>query len=74
MREEIDNVIWLAYQKRWKCRECKKKFNVKIGIIFEDSPPGSDKWMVAIVDGYKLQERLLLLQIHRAICIARKSA
>jgi transposase-like protein len=44
---EIGNTIWLANQKRWKCRGCKKQFSVKVGTIMEDSPIGLDKWMVA---------------------------
>jgi transposase-like protein len=45
---EIGNTIWLANQKRWKCRGCKKQFSIKVGTIFEDSPIGLDKWMVAV--------------------------
>ena len=44
---EIGNVLWLANQKRWKCRGCKKQFSVKVGTIMEDSLIGLDKWMVA---------------------------
>ena len=25
---EFGNIIWLAAQKRWKCRGCKKQFSV----------------------------------------------
>jgi transposase-like protein len=32
----------------WFCYECKKQFTVKVGTIFEDSPLGLDKWMVAL--------------------------
>jgi transposase-like protein len=45
---EVGNILWLANQKRWKCRGCKKQFSVKVGTIFHDSPLGLDKWMVAI--------------------------
>src|ERR1039458_7385761 len=45
---EVGNCIWLANQKRWKCRACKKQFSVKVNTIFEDSPLGLDKWMVAV--------------------------
>ena len=45
---EIGNTIWLANQKRWKCRGCKKQFSVKVNTIFQDSPIGLDKWMVAV--------------------------
>ena len=45
---EIGNTIWLANQKRWKCRGCKKQFSVKVNTVFENSPLGLDKWMVAV--------------------------
>ncbi|MGA3373000.1 MAG: IS1595 family transposase [Terracidiphilus sp.] len=32
----------------WFCYVCKKQFTVKVGTIFEDSPLGMDKWMVAL--------------------------
>ena len=32
----------------WKCRECKKRYSVKVGTIFEDSPIGLDKWLCAM--------------------------
>jgi transposase-like protein len=39
---------YLASQKRWKCKACKRQFSVKVGTIFEDSPIGLDKWMIAV--------------------------
>ena len=35
-------------RKIWFCYVCKKQFTVKVGTIFEDSPLGLDKWMVAL--------------------------
>jgi transposase-like protein len=32
----------------WFCYDCKKQFTVKVGTIFEDSPLGMDKWMIAL--------------------------
>jgi transposase-like protein len=39
---------WLATQKRWKCYSCRKQFSVKVNSVFEDSPLGLDKWLVAL--------------------------
>jgi transposase-like protein len=39
--------LFLENQLRWKCRYCKKQFSVKVGTIFEDSPLGLDKWLIA---------------------------
>lgn len=38
---------YLKTRRLWKCRSCKKQFSVKVGTIFEDSPIGLDKWLVA---------------------------
>jgi transposase-like protein len=39
---------WLATQRRWKCYACRKQFSVKVNSLFEDSPLGLDKWLVAL--------------------------
>ena len=39
---------WLGTQKRWKCKKCGRQFSVKQGTIFEDSPLGLDKWLIAL--------------------------
>jgi transposase-like protein len=71
---EIGNVIWLANQKRWKCRGCKKQFSVKVGTIFEDSPLGLDKWMVAIWMLANCKNGVSSYEVHRALGITQKSA
>lgn len=38
---------YLKTRRVWKCRSCMKQFSVKVGTIFEDSPLGLDKWLVA---------------------------
>ena len=32
----------------WFCYTCQKQFTVKVKTIFEDSPLGLDKWLIAI--------------------------
>ncbi len=41
-------VAYMPKARRWYCKECKRKFSVKVGTIFEDSPIGFDKWLPAI--------------------------
>ena len=40
---------FLKSRRIWKCRAkpCRKQFSIKVGTIFEDSPLGLDKWLVA---------------------------
>lgn len=39
---------FLQSRRVWQCKECRKQYSVKVGTIFEDSPLGLDKWLVAI--------------------------
>src|SRR3984885_12381345 len=71
---EIGNVLWLANQKRYKCRGCKKQFSVKVGTIFHDSPLGLDKWMVAMWMLANCKNGVSSYEIARSIGITQKSA
>jgi transposase-like protein len=71
---EVDNLIWLANQKRFKCRGCKKQFSVKVGTIFHDSPLGLDKWMVAMWMLANCRNGVSSYEIARTIGITQKSA
>ena len=69
---EIGNTIWLANQKRWKCRGCKKQFSVKVGTIFQDSPISLDKWMVAVWMLANCRNGVSSYEIMRAIGVSQK--
>jgi transposase-like protein len=71
---EIDDTIWLANQKRWKCRGCKKQFSVKQGTIFHDSPLALDKWFVAMWMLANCRNGTSSHEIARTIGITQKSA
>jgi transposase-like protein len=71
---EIDNTIWLANQKRWKCRGCKKQFSVKQGTIFHDSPLGLDKWFVAMWMLANCRNGVSSHELGRTIGVTQKSA
>src|ERR1017187_7344814 len=45
---EAKNAGFLKTRRIWKCRACRKQFSVKTGTIFEESPIGLDKWLMAI--------------------------
>lgn len=70
---EIGNTIWLANQKRWKCRGCKKQFSIKVGTIFEDSPIGLTKWMVAVWMLANCRNGVSSYEIMRTIGVSQKS-
>lgn len=65
---------FLSTRKIWKCKACKKQFSVKVGTIFEDSPIGLDKWLMAIWMITNCKNGISSYEIHRAIGITQKSA
>jgi transposase-like protein len=65
---------YLKTQKRWKCKECYKQFTVKLGTIFEESPLGLDKWLVALWMLVNCRNGVSSYEVHRAIGITQKSA
>src|SRR5438552_2281053 len=42
-----DQHSFISTRRLWFCKPCQKQFTMKVGTIFEDSPLGMDKWMVA---------------------------
>ena len=65
------NPYYLKTQKRWKCRDCRRQFSVKVGTIFEDSPitfrSGS------LLSGCWSTARMaLLMGLHRALGVTQK--
>jgi transposase-like protein len=65
---------WLATQKRWKCYSCRKQFSVKVDSVFEDSPLGLDKWMVALWMLCNCKNGVSSHEISRELGIAQQHA
>ena len=70
------SVIFLANQRRWKCRENHPaaQFSVKVGTVMEDSPIGLDKWLAAMWQIVNCKNGISSYEVHRAIGITQKSA
>lgn len=70
------NVLFLANQKRWKCREKhpRPQFTVKVGTVMEDSPLGLEKWAVGIWLEVNAKNSISSYEVHRALGITQKSA
>ena len=58
----------------WFCYECKKQFTVKVGTIFEDSPLGLDKWMVALWMLANCKNGISSYELGKALGIRQNSA
>lgn len=70
------DVIFLANQRRWKCRQKHplQQFSVKVGTVMEDSPIGLDKWLMAMWQIVNCKNGISSYEVHRAIGITQKSA
>ena len=65
---------YLPTQRRWKCKLCKKQFSVKVGTIFEDSPLGLDKWLLAVWLITNAKNGISSCELHRALEVTQKTA
>ena len=65
---------FISTRKIWFCKGCKKQFTVKVGTIFEDSPLGMDKWMIAVWMIVNCKNGISSYEIGRALGITQKSA
>jgi transposase-like protein len=64
---------YLKTQKRWKCRDCRRQFSVKVGTIFEDSPISLCKWLPALWLLCNCKNGVSSWEIHRALGVTQKT-
>jgi transposase-like protein len=71
-----NDVSWLGNQKKWQCKSAhpKRQFSAKTGTIFEDSPLGLDKWLMAAWMITNCKNGVSSYEIARAIGVTQKSA
>ena len=71
-----DDVSFLAKQRKWQCKSAhaKRQFTAKVGTIFEDSPLGLDKWLVAVWMITSCKNGVSSYEVHRAIGVTQKTA
>jgi transposase-like protein len=70
------DVKFLENQRKWQCKSVhpRRQFSVKVGTIFEDSPLGLDKWLMAVWMLTNCKNGVSSYEIHRAIGVTQKSA
>jgi transposase-like protein len=70
------DVSFLANQRKWQCKSAhtRRQFSVKVGTIFEDSPLGLDKWLMAIWMVTNCKNGVSSYEVHRAIGVTQKTA
>ena len=75
-RCDSTRVSYLATANVWKCYEThpKAKFSLKVGTIFEDSPIGLDKWLVAVWLVVNCKNGVSSYEMARSLGVTQKSA
>jgi transposase-like protein len=70
------DVIFLVKQNRWQCRNkhSQRQFSLKTGTIYEDSPLGLDKWLVATWLVVNCKNGASSCEVARALNITQKTA
>jgi transposase-like protein len=70
------NVAFLKSRRLWQCktRHPKAQFSIKVGTIFEDSPIGLDKWLVAMWLIANSKNGISSWELHRALGVSQKAA
>src|SRR5580658_6973796 len=71
-----NDVTWQENAQRWQCKSqhAKRKFSAKSGTIYEDSPLGLDKWMMATWMITNCKNGVSSYEIARDIKVTQKSA
>ena len=73
---QSDKVTYLPSGRVWRCanKHDRRKFSLKVGTIFEDSPLGLDKWFVAAWMVANCKNGVSSYEIHRALKVTQKTA
>jgi transposase-like protein len=70
------DAAYVAKRRVWQCktRHPKAQFSIKVGTIFEDSPIGLDKWLMAMWMVANCKNGISSWEIHRALGVTQKTA
>ena len=70
------SVLFQAKYNRWQCggKHPLRQFTSKTGTIFEDSPLGLDKWLLAMWMVVNCKNGVSSYEIHRATGVTQKTA
>jgi transposase-like protein len=65
---------YISTRRIWKCRTCRKQFSPRVGTIFEDSPIGLDRWLIAIWVVATAEERATSYKLHQLLGVTQTTA
>lgn len=66
--------FYISTRRIWKCRTCRKQFSPKAGTIFEDSPIGLDRWLIAVWMVANSPKRVSSYKLHGILGVTQTSA
>jgi transposase-like protein len=71
-----DSVTFQLKYNRWQCgrKHALRQFTSKTGTIFEDSPLGLDKWLLAMWQVVNCKNGVSSYEVHRGIGVTQKTA
>jgi transposase-like protein len=64
----------VSYRRIWKCAECRKKFSVLVGTIFERSQVPLSKWLMALYMMSASKNGVAAYEVHRTLGVTQKTA
>ena len=67
-------VTFMRKRNLWQCKDCRKQSSVKVGTIFEDSPIGLDKWVMAMWMLGGCRNGVSSCEIARTLGVTQKTA
>ena len=65
---------YLKSVRRWKCRDCRGQFSIKVGTIFEDSPIPLGKWLPAMWMLANCKNGISSYELARDLGVTQKTA
>jgi len=69
-----DRHSFISTRRLWFCSNCKRQFTMKVQNIFEDSPLGMDKWMIALWLLVNCKNGISSCEIARDLGVTQKTA
>lgn len=68
------SVQLISTRKKWRCKDCKRQFSVKVGTIFEESPLSLSKWLPAVWLLANTKNGTSSHELGRALGVTQKTA
>ncbi len=70
----IAKQYFMKTRKRWKCRDCRHQFSIKVGTIFEGSPLSLSLWLPAMWMLANCKNGISSYELSRALGVTQKTA